>query len=99
MHLTGGPGETGGQTQRRLRWPLQGFMEQAVATDEQRRRVAAVAPAQHTGGHVQLGEDTRAELLRKPLRQRLVHGAHEFVQVCPLRRALRQPAMATEVGA
>src|SRR5690606_12144324 len=83
VHLTGGLGETCRQAQRRLRRPLECLGEQTVATDEQRSGMTAVAPSQHTCGHVQLSEDTRAELLRKPRRQRIVHGAHEFVEACP----------------
>lgn len=83
MHLTGGLGETRGQAQRRLGRPLERLVEQPVAADEQRGRMAAVAPPEHTGGHVQLREDTRAELLREPLRQRVVHSAHEFVEARP----------------
>ncbi len=43
----------------------------------------AVAPPQHPGGQVQLGQDPRAELVGEPLRQCVVHTLHQVWQVSP----------------
>jgi hypothetical protein len=66
------PGEQGRLPHRRIRLTPQGVDEQPLAADEQRGGMPAVAPPQHSGGQVQLGQDARAELVGQPVRQRVV---------------------------